>query len=54
MTDDPIATVRPVEESEATGRVAKIFDDIKETKSINFIPNFWRVIATQPELLEGI
>ena len=47
-----IATVRPVEESEATGKVAAIFADIKKTKNIDFVPAFWRVIATNPAQLE--
>jgi AhpD family alkylhydroperoxidase len=53
MPDDRIATVRPVEESQATGRVAAIFDDIKKTKNIDFVPVFWRVIATSPVQLEA-
>jgi uncharacterized peroxidase-related enzyme len=47
-----IATVRPVEESEATSRVAAIFADIKVTKQIDFVPNFWRVLASNPDHLE--
>lgn len=49
-----IATVAPVEEATATPRVAAIFDDIKRTKQIDFVPNFWRVLATNPEQLELI
>jgi uncharacterized peroxidase-related enzyme len=52
MAERPLATVRPVEESEATPRVASIFDDIKATKKIDFVPNFWRVLATNPDHLE--
>ena len=52
MPDDRIATVRPVEEREATGLVAAIFADIKRTKNIDFVPAFWRTIATNPALLE--
>jgi hypothetical protein len=37
MPDDRIATVRPVEEREATGTVAAIFADIKQTKNIDFV-----------------
>jgi AhpD family alkylhydroperoxidase len=48
----PIATVRPVEESEATGLVAEVFADIRATKKIDFIPNFWRVLATNPTHLQ--
>src|SRR3954470_6036192 len=54
MPDRPraTATVRPVEESEATGRVAAIFADIKATKQIDFVPNFWRVLASNADHLE--
>ena len=50
-TENHTATVRPVEEHEAAGSVAAIFDDIKATKSIDFVPRFWRVIATNPTQL---
>lgn len=52
MTVPRIATVRPVEESEAAGKVAAIFADIKATKQIDFVPNFWKVLATNPDHLE--
>lgn len=51
---DRVATVRPVEESEATGRVAEIFADIKATKGIDSIPRFWGVLATNPLHLDLI
>ena len=54
MPDNRIATVRPVEESEATGRVAAIFADIKKTKNIDFVPAFWRVLAINPAQLEMV
>lgn len=49
-----IATVAPIEESNASTHVAAIFDDIKRTKQIDFVPNFWRVLATNPDQLELI
>lgn len=49
-----IATVTPVEESTASPRVAAIFNDIKLTKKLDFVPNFWRVLATSPDQLELI
>lgn len=52
MDESPMATVRPVAEDEARGRVAEIFADIRETKQIDFVPNFWRVLATSPTQLE--
>ena len=57
MMDVPserIATVAPVEEVHASPRVAAIFEDIKRTKQIDFVPNFWRVLATSPDQLELI
>jgi hypothetical protein len=38
MAERPEATVRPVEEAEASPRVASIFADIKATKKIDFVP----------------
>jgi uncharacterized peroxidase-related enzyme len=52
MDSTRTATVRPVAESEATGRVAEIFADIKATKGIDFVPNIWRVLATNPTQLD--
>ncbi len=52
MTDRPIATVRPVDLSQASPRVASIFQDIMATKRIDFVPRFWRVLATNPDQLE--
>lgn len=49
-----IATVRPVAEDEATGRVAEIFADIRATKNIERVPNFWRTLATNPAQLETV
>lgn len=51
---DRIATVQPVSEQAATGRVAEIYADIKRTKNIDFLPNFWRVLATNPDQLDLI
>jgi len=47
-----IATVTPVSEEAATGKVAAIYADIKATKKITFVPNMWRVLATNPDHLE--
>jgi AhpD family alkylhydroperoxidase len=52
MTDDRIATLRPVEEQHATGVVATIFADIKRTKNIDFVPALWRTLATNPVQLD--
>lgn len=54
MDSTRIATIRPVSEAEATGKVAEIFADIKSTKKIDFVPNLWRVLATNPAQLEVV
>jgi len=54
MPDRPEATVPPALEAEATGRVQAIFDDIKATKSLDFVPRFWRVLATNPDNLDRV
>jgi uncharacterized peroxidase-related enzyme len=52
MSDRPPATVRLVEESEAAGRVAEVFADIKATKGLDAVPAFWRALATNPDHLD--
>ncbi len=54
MSDPRIATVSPICEQAATGVVAAVYADIKATKKIDFVPNFWRVLATNPTHLELI
>jgi AhpD family alkylhydroperoxidase len=54
MTEDRIATILPIEESQAVGKVAAIFEDIKQTKNITFVPALWRTIATNPTQLEVV
>jgi len=46
------ATVPLVSEEEATGKVREIYDDIKATKEIDFVPHIWQALATHPEHLE--
>ena len=52
MSEPRAATVKQVEESAATGKVAEIFADIKRTKNIDFVPAFWRTLAVHPLELE--
>lgn len=52
MSTPRIATVAPVPEEAATGKVAAVYADIKATKNIAFVPNLWRVLATNPDHLE--
>jgi uncharacterized peroxidase-related enzyme len=54
MSADRIATVPPVSEETASGKVAAIYADIKRTKHLTTVPNLWRVLATNPDHLELI
>jgi AhpD family alkylhydroperoxidase len=47
-----MSTVRLVDETTSDPRVRAVFDDIKATKKIDFVPNLWRALATHPEHLE--
>lgn len=48
-----MALLHSVSEAEATGKVKNVFEDIKATKEIDFIPNFWRALANNPDHLEA-
>ncbi len=39
-------------EVEADPRVKAVFDDIRATRKSDFVNNFWRGLANQPQLLE--
>jgi AhpD family alkylhydroperoxidase len=54
MSDQRVATVRPIAEGEATGVVAEVFADIRRTKNIDFVPNLWRTLATNPTQLQVV
>ena len=47
-----MATVRMVEYKDASPEVRKIYDDIMATRGTDWINNFWKAIASQPELLK--
>ena len=43
---------KPIEENEATGKVKEVYDDIKSSRHITEVPNFWRMLANDPNELE--
>jgi alkylhydroperoxidase family enzyme len=47
-------TVKLIEEAAASPRVRAVFDDIKATKKIDRVPNFWRALAAHPDNLERV
>ena len=46
------ATLPLVSYEQATGKVRSVYDDIKRTKEIDFIPAVWQALATHPDHLE--
>ncbi len=49
---EKVAFVKVVEESEATGQVKEVYEDIKKTLGIDFIPNMYKAMANKPEYLK--
>jgi len=43
---------KPISEEKANSKVKKIYKIIKKERKINFIPNFWKTIANDPDTLE--
>ena len=43
---------KPIEENEAIGKVKQVYDDIKSSRHITEVPNFWRMLANDPDELE--
>lgn len=48
-----MASVRMVSEDEAQGKVKAIYEDIKQSLGIDFVPNLYRVMAPNPPYLEA-
>ena len=47
-----MAVFNMIEEAEATGKVKEVFDDIKKKRNTDYINNFWKMLANNPETLE--
>ena len=43
---------KPISENEATGKVKEVFDEIKSARQITEVPNFWKMLANDPNELE--
>jgi AhpD family alkylhydroperoxidase len=47
-----MAIFKPIQENKATGKVKKIYEEIKKVRQITEVPNFWKSLANNPETLE--
>ena len=43
---------QPIEYADALPRVRAVFDDIKRTRNVEDVNNFWKYLAADPALLE--
>ena len=43
---------KPISENEAKGKVKEVYEDIKSSRHITEVPNFWKNLANNPETLE--
>ena len=43
---------KPIHEDEAKGKVKEIYDEIKTTRQITEVPNFWKMLANDPNELD--
>lgn len=48
-----MAAIKMLEEEEATGRAKVVYDDIKHTLGIDFVPNLYKVMGPNPAYLEA-
>ncbi len=47
-----MATIKLIAEEDATGKVRELYQDIKTTLGIDFVPNMYKAMAAKPEYLE--
>ena len=47
-----MAVFKMIEETEATGKVKEVFEDIKKKRNTDYKNNFWKMLANNPDTLE--
>lgn len=48
-----MASIKMISEEEASGKVKDIYEEIKSTIGIDFVPNLYKVMASKPGYLEA-
>ena len=48
-----MSTVTMVPEDEATGRVKEIYEEIRQSLGIDFVPNMYKLMASKPSFLDA-
>lgn len=49
---EKVAFVNVIEESDATGKVKEVYEDIQKTLGIDFVPNMYKAMANNPDYLD--
>jgi len=49
-----MASVKMIEDGAATAEVQSVYEDIKKTREISYVPNIWKTLATHPPTLKRI
>ena len=49
-----MASVKMIEDGAATAEVQSVYEDIKRTREISYVPNIWKTLATHPPTLKRI
>jgi len=47
-----MASIKMIDENDASGKVKEIYDEIKKSLGIDFVPNLYKVMAHNPDYLE--
>jgi alkylhydroperoxidase/carboxymuconolactone decarboxylase family protein YurZ len=48
-----MASIEMVAETEATGKLKEIYEDIMASHGIDFVPNMYKTMAAKPDYLEA-
>ena len=48
-----MAIIELIEYEEASPEVREVYDDIMATRGVDWVNNFWKALAVQPELLQS-
>jgi len=47
-----MASIKMIDENDASEKVKEIYDEIKKSLGIDFVPNLYKVMAHNPDYLE--
>ena len=54
MDDTEFVRVPLIDEKDAHGRLAELYDEVKKATGLPFVPDMFRLLSTRPDLLEGV